>query len=618
MATLVDFTTPFPGGPTFYTGTSAPSGLVPDIFPVAIGGRAYMLDMASGRYARAFEARLRDSVDQSNIPGENTINPQGLWRRSQTSWNFGMGQPYGDIADSQDNRFFDSLGVDVWTEGQLTLLNDTDTSLSSANSNLFLAVVGDELWVSDDDDIKYTSDPFAVSPSWTTISGTGTIRSMVTLGADAYVVFAGTGSTQGVVKVSGSSHTLAGTATAYGVEFNKVGYAKGRLVVGANASSKLWFDPSGNNPTADFEHPDAEFRWVGFAGGQNAIYCAGYSGQRSLIYKVTIQADGTLDEPVVAAELPVGETIQSLAGYLGYVLIGTDKGLRVATSDADANLVLGPTFESPNPILCADGFEEYVWVGVTNYTAAKTGLGRVDLSRLVGPNEPARAPDIMYTGQGNVVSVFTFGGKRVFTVAGAGVIVEDDSQLVESGYINVGTWRWGIPDSKVLAFVDVETERLDGSVQVEYAFDGNGFTVLGVSSVAESTSRSFTGPDDLFREVELKFTLNRDSSTVTLGPVVRSWQARVVPCPTRSELFQVPILLHSRVNRFNREYAVDVRFELEFLRDLVNNPRVVNFQEGEDTYKVMLENVEWVPVDRADQDYRFDGTCTVTMRSLVA
>jgi hypothetical protein len=83
-------------------------------------------------------------------------------------------------------------------------------------------------------------------------------------------------------------------------------------------------------------------------------------------------------------------------------------------------------------------------------------------------------------------------------------------------------------------------------------------------------------------------------------------------------LFQVPILLHSRVNRFNREYAVDVRFELEFLRDLVNNPRVVNFQEGEDTYKVMLENVEWVPVDRADQDYRFDGTCTVTMRSLVA
>jgi hypothetical protein len=576
-----------------------------------------MLDMASGRYARAFEARLRDSVDQSNIPGENTINPQGLWRRSQTSWNFGMAQLYGDIADSQPNRFWDSLGVDVWTEGQLTLLNDTKVSVASTNTNLYLAVVGNEVWVTDDDDIKYTTDPFAASPSWTTINGTGVIRSMVTLGADAYVVFAGTGSTQGVVKVSGSAHTLAGTATAYGVEFNKVGYAKGRLVVGANASSKLWFDPSGNNPTADYEHPDAAFRWVGFAGGQNAIYCAGFSGQRSLIYKVTIQSDGTLDEPIVAAELPIGEKVQSLDAYLGYVLIGTDKGLRVATSDADANLVLGPTFESPNPILCADGFGEYVWVGVTNYTSAKTGLGRVDLSRLVGPNEPARAPDLMYTGQGNVVDVVTFDRKRVFTVAGVGVVVEDTSQLVESGYINVGTWRWGIPDSKVLAFVDVETERLNGSVQVEYAFDGNGFSTLGVSATANSTSRSFTGPDDLFREVEFRFTLNR-SSTVTLGPVVRSWQARVVPCPTRSELFQVPILLHSRVNRFNREYAIDVGFELQFLRDLVDNPRVINFQEGVDTYKVIVENVEWVPLDTSDQDYRFDGTCTVTMRSLVA
>lgn len=616
MATLVDYTTQFPGGPAFYTGTSAPSGLVPDVFPVGIAGRPYMLDMASGRYARAFEARLRDSVDQSNIPGENSINPQGLWRRSQTSWNFGMGQKYGDIADSQANRFFDSLGIDVWTEGQLTLLNDTKVSVASTNTNLYLAVVGSEVWVTDDDDIKYTSDPFAASPSWTTINGTGVIRSIVSLGADAVVIFAGTGNTQGVVKVSGSAHTLA-SSTAWGVEFGKVGYAKGRLVVGANATSKLWFDPSGNNPSADYEHPDAAFRWVGFAGGQNAIYCAGFSGSRSLIYKVTIKADGTLDTPVVAAELPVGEKVESLDAYLGYVLIGTDKGLRVATSDEQANLVLGQTFESPSPVLCADGFGEYVWVGVSNYTSAKTGLGRIDLSRLVGPNEPARAPDLMYTGQGVVQDVVTFAAKRVFTVSGVGVVIEDTSQLVESGYIDVGLWRWGISDAKVLAFVDLEMEKLKGSVGVEFAFDGDGFAQLGLVNTVGVAAASLVGPDTLFREVQLRFTLNR-SSTVTDGPVLLAWQARAVPCPTRSELFQVPILLHSRVNRFNREFAVDVGGELEFLRGLVNSPRVVNYQEGADTYKVIVENVEWVPVDTSDQDYRFDGTCTVTMRSLVA
>jgi len=264
--------------------------------------------------------------------------------------------------------------------------------LSTAGTNLFLAVVGDELWATDGSNVKYTTDPYATSPTWTTISGTGTIRDIQSIGSDAYVVFAGTGSTQGIVKVDGGTHTLAGTATAYGVEFDKVGYAKGRLVASSTTSSKLWFDPSGNNPTEDYTHPDGDFRWVGFASGQNAIYCAGYSGQKSLIYKVTIQADGTLDTPVVAAELPFGEKVYSLAGYLGYILIGTNEGLRYASADADANLVLGQTIAGTNPILCADGYQQYVWVGVTDYTGDYTGLGRIDLSHYVDVNVPAAAP----------------------------------------------------------------------------------------------------------------------------------------------------------------------------------------------------------------------------------
>ena len=616
--TLIDFTTAYTDGPSFFTGTSAPSSLVPDIFPVAIAGRPYMLDMASGRYGRTFEARLRDSVDQSDIPGEAAINPQGLWRRGQTSWHFGFNQKYGDLPDSNVERFEASLGVDVWTEGELTLLNDTKVSSSTTGTNLYLAVVGDELWYTDGSNVKYTSDPYAASPTWNTISGSGTIRDIVSVGADAYVVFAGTSSTQGVRKATGSSHTLAGTSTAYGVEFGSIGYAKGRLCVGAYSSSDLWFDPSGNNPPADFTHPDSSFRWVGFATGQNAIYCAGYSGQKSLIYKVTIQADGTLDEPVVAAELPFGERVYSLSGYLGYILIGTNEGLRYATTDANANLVLGRTIEGTNPILCADGYQQYVWVGVTDYTATKTGVGRIDLSKYVDVNLPAAAPDLMYTGQGDVQGVATFNGKRVFTVSGVGMVVEDADNLVESGYVETGTWRWGIPDEKFLTFFDLEYEQLNGEIDVEYAYDGGSYSVLGSATAQASTLTTLTGPDGGFRQAKFKITLDRDADTATLGPVLARWQARAVPAPTRSELFQIPILLHHQMNRFNREYYFDVRFELQFLRDLIHNPRVVNFQEGNETYKVMVENVEWVPTDRPDQDYRFEGTCTVTLRSLVA
>ena len=619
---LITFTTPFTGGPTFYTGNPGNSDLVPDIFPVAIAGRPYMLDMASGKYMRTFEARLRESQDQSDVPGEAAINPQGLWRRGQSSWQFGMDQKYGDLPTSNVERFDRSLGVDVWEQGELTLLNDVKVASSHTGANtdnIFVASVADEVWWTVNQTVYYTSNPFAASPTINTVTGgpAAKIRSIVSSGDDLYVVYVGTSSTTGIVKIPSSTHTISGTSVTHGVQFGAVGYAKGRLVAGGHDSSKLWFDPSGNNPSPDYTHPDANFRWVGFAAGQNAIYCAGYSGSKSLIYKVTIQSDGTLDTPVVAAELPYGEVVNSIVGYLGFVLIGTNIGLRYATADADASLVLGRNIPSPNPILCASGYDQYVWVGATNYTPEYTGLGRVDLARFVGVNEPVRAPDIMYEGQGDVLSVITFDSKRIFSVSGVGLIVEDADNLMEEGYVETGTWRWGIPDPKFLAFFDLEYETLDGTIDVEYAYDGGSYEPLGTAYAQGSVSATFTGPDDGFREARFKVTLHRDVSVTTEGPVLGRWQARAVPTPSRSELFQIPILLHSRQYIHNREYDVNVDAELEYLRDLIHSPRIVTFQEGPRTYKVIVEAVEWLPVDTPNNTYVFDGTATVTLRSLV-
>ena len=619
---LITYTTPFTGGPSFYTGISGASDLVPHVFPVSIDGRPYMLDTASGRYARTFEARLRDSVDQSDVPGEAAINPQGLWRRGQTSWHFGFNQKYGDLPDSNVERYEASLGVDVWTEGELTLLNDVKVSSSTSGTNLFLAVVGDELWHTDGVNVKYSTNPFAASPTWTTVGGTApssSIRSMVSIGDTAYAVVPGTSNGTGIVEL-GSGHTWPATSKHYGEQFDVIGYAKGRLCFSDLNSSKFWIEPVSQNlgsSAGTYAHPDSNFRWVGFAAGQNAIYAAGYSGQKSLIYKVTIQSDGTLDTPVVAAELPFGERVYSLAGYLGYVLIGTNEGLRYASADADANLVLGQTIPGTNPILCADGYQQYVWVGVTNYTPDYTGLGRIDLSHYVDVNVPAAAPDLMYSGQGDVQSVATFDSKRVFTVSGVGVLVEDTANLMSTGYCETGTWRWGIPDPKFLAFFDLEYEALNGTIDVDYAYDGGNYQRLGTANAQGGSLTSLSGLDDQFRQAKFKITLNRDSVTPSEGPVIARWQARAVPSPSRSELFQIPVLLHQRINRFNREYNVDVEFELNKLRDLIHNPRVIQFQTGTSVYKTIVESVEWVPVDQPNDDYIFDGTATVTLRSLV-
>ena len=74
MAYVLDFSSPFRGGSSFYTGTGT-TQLVPYIFPVAINGRPYLIDVKSNNFTRQFDARVRDSVDQSAEPGESAINP---------------------------------------------------------------------------------------------------------------------------------------------------------------------------------------------------------------------------------------------------------------------------------------------------------------------------------------------------------------------------------------------------------------------------------------------------------------------------------------------------------------------------------------------------------------
>jgi hypothetical protein len=124
---------PYRGTPAFYSGTGS-TQLVPNTFPVAINGRPYMIDTKSNEFARQFDARVRDSVDQSAEPGESAINPQGLWRRSQSSWHYGAGQDYSDTADAEAYRFRSSKGINVWDKGKISLLPDVtqafDTQLT--------------------------------------------------------------------------------------------------------------------------------------------------------------------------------------------------------------------------------------------------------------------------------------------------------------------------------------------------------------------------------------------------------------------------------------------------------------------------------------------------------
>ena len=617
MATLIDFTTAYAGGPGFYSGTGS-TQLVPYVFPVALNGRPYQLDIKSNAFSRQFDDRVRSSVDQSTEPGEAAINTQGLWRRSQSSWHFGAGQEYSDTADSELFRFKNSKGVYVWDRGQCSLLPDTTLASASANSNLYMATASDRLYSADDQALKFTTDFVA----FTTVTSTAAsaIYSLASDGFNVFYSYANGDIDQTNAGISTSSAYITGIEAGY------LAYVRGRFMVAGQGADKrkIWNitttpGSSANNPTALFTHPNSDFNWVGFAGGQNNIYCAGYAGNKSLIYKTTIKPDGTaLDIPTVAGELPLGEVIQAIDAYLGFIVIGLQNGLRFCSSDSDGNLVIGPLIETGSPVTAFSAIGKFIYFAYTNFDTVSTGIGRLDVSTQITTNQPVYASDLMATGQGAIVDIHEFDGKPVFTVAGLGAYRQHATDLVASGFLDSGIYRWGVPDSKFIPKWDLRTKPLKGSISVSVTADGGSVRDVGTQSLLGSLESTFNGYEDRVFEAEARIVFTRSATNPAEGPTLTRWLGRAYAAPLRSQLFSVPLLLHHRMNLRGKEYFFDVDDELTRLRDLVENPRVVSYQENVESFSVVVEDVRWQPVDarNAHNEWDWEGTCTVIMRSV--
>lgn len=94
------------------------------------------------------------------------------------------------------------------------------------------------------------------------------------------------------------------------------------------------------------------------------------------------------------------------------------------------------------------------------------------------------------------------------------------------------------------------------------------------------------------------------------------WMARAYAAPARSEVFRVPVLLHGVINRWGKDYFFDIEKELNLLRDLIRNPNVVNYQENNENFSVIVEEVDFQPYDVVDRDNVYEGTAIITMRSV--
>lgn len=609
-------------GTPYFTGQGT-SHEVPFKYPVGLNGIGYFLDeqMFSELEARATLPVLRTQADQSNLPGLASLNPEDLWRRDIESWHHGAGQAALDRENtdqaSDPARFRSSKGVDVWTKWQLSLLPDVAGALFTANTNLRLAATDSRLYLTDGAVLKYTTDVTAGPPAtWTAVTGySATAPSSIA--SDGFKVYTCNGA-DGCYRTDTGTGAATKFITTAVAATAVVGVVKGRLMVASGTSLYNVTDLVGPAalPAALYTHPNIGWTWVGFAEGPSALYAAGFAGDKSIIYRCAVKPDGTaLDTPIVAGELPDGEVVRSIQGYLGFLLIGTDRGVRVAAMDSAGNLQFGRLIATNSPVYCFEPQDRFVWFGWTNYDAVSTGLGRLDLSVFTEPLVPAYASDLLVpTVQGAVLSVVTFQNKRVFTGAGIGVGVESANR-VPSGTLDSGALSYGIVDDKIAVFADVRHALLPSGASIGVAMSVNGdtFTTLGVGTITD-TGKTFNANSRRGETFELRLTLNRGTD-ITTSPTVKRETLRSFPSVNRGEQFLLPIRLAEEYEPRDGgsvTYLKDLAAARQSLFALALAPQVVQYQEGFDTWSVLVKDVTWKP----DRLMKTGWSGTATLRLL--
>lgn len=619
-------------GAAFNTTTSADSNLVPDVFPVALNGTPYQLDLnnpSGGNFFRRDSlALLRTQADQSRTAGESSVSPENFWRRGRDSWERGAGQRYLDRESSDPFRFYQSKGINPWEPGEITLLNSVtaqNSGLTANASNTRVVVANGYLFVINGSTVRYTSGGSGTW-TWNTITGlpANTPTDITTNGSRVWIAFETDGIYQIDVATPGTATRILNISSSGGT-LRTLNFNKGRLFVEHISTTSAHIHEVGDFTDKDIHNAGnpfvitdsvrfAGFSWTAMTGLGGYHYFGGDRGDKSVIYKTTLAPEATaLTAPVVAGELPEGELIHAMVGYLGYMLIGTDKGVRLAQVDNNGYLTVGGLVETGQPAKCLEPQDRFVWFGWGTFDGISSGLGRIDLSVFTSTLIPAYASDLMAPGTGIPLSVVTFNDKRVFTVAGLGVFAET-STPVASGYIDSGFISYGIIDRKFAVFLDGRCQPLPTGAGFSYEFSvdsGPWVSVGGVSTTgAVTTPEFFLGAEG--REFEIRTTLTASATS----PIVTGTLLRSYPAPKRVSRWSVPLLVFDTVAAGGRDWPMDTDAEYKALIALHANQQIFTYQEGSTAYQVVMDDYTWLPEKLSDKG-GFQGTFVAQLRQVL-
>ena len=623
-------------------------------YDVAVGGMPFIYAINDARpYIRQTAPFRKEQFDNQTEPGEQSLT--GWWIRSQQSFHAGDGITFYDPAQTSANspdhyRFADSKGVNVWDQGKVTLLNNVDIGHNTTGSIQSNGRPNQQIrsikWnttsgalLMDEYDVDKIASDGTVTHFIDYNAGTDSpVYAICDDGVDAYWI------TNTATKKTVYKKALTLDSTTAGTKmFDEIGvvangvmeYVKERIVMCAD--NKVYeFAPSASAmPTPVYTHPSTTHVYTSIAASGSAIYVSGYNGIQSTIIKFTLSTAGvmpTLTSAITAAEFPVGEVVHKIHYYLGYMMIGTNKGIRVAqVSDQDGSLTYGPLIvETSQPCYDFASRDHYVWCATG--VAGAPGVIRIDLGLQIEALRFAYANDLYYsgtTGHQTTGCAFADGTDQLMfcttavSAAVGYVYYEDETELMPSGYIQTGYIRYNTLEPKNFKRLIARGDYTYGSMTLETVdADGTEYDVVSYDSAVPSVEVTTSNPQEAQEYLAYKFVLYRDGTTPSRGPVMEGYQAKSTIATPRQRVMRFPVYCYDvETDRYNVQVGYEGRAfdRIQTLESIEENGDVVTWQDlttGE-SRQVVIEQVSFTRLTPPDRGFTgYGGVIDITIRTV--
>ena len=625
-----------------------------DSYDCAIAGIPFLTAISDERpYQRATSPFRKQQFDSQRDPGEQSLST--WWLRSQSSFHAGEGilfydplaNPYSTTIASNSYRIKESYGVDIWTQGEVSLLHDVTAGHQVTTEIATNGRVTQHLRSVQYNGINgvllhdgYDVDRISVSGTvehWVDqAAGQDKVYSLCDDGKFAYWITndATTAKLEIDKKLLTASTSTAPTAIAttssIAVTNAVIDYVKQRLVFAAN--NFVYEMPSSatnfNQARLVYTHPSTSFIFTSITESGTAIYIAGYEGIKSSIFRFSLDTTNgtmpTLTSAITAAEMPVGETINKIYEYLGYMMIGTNKGIRVARIQSDGSLTYGPLIvELEHGCYDFAARDRFVWCA-SGVSVIEPGLIRIDLSNEIETLRFAYANDLFYdTTTHNITTAVAFFGDTQQlgfctaaqnvngTVVNGAMYTEHATQLRVDGYLQTGLIRYNTLEPKNFKRIVGQGSFTYGSMSIQTVdVVGNIYDGVSYDAAVGNPEVVITQPAGSQDAIGLRFRLYRDATDVTKGPTFKGYQLKAVPATPRTRIISVPLLNYdTETDKYNSTLGYEGRAieRLAALENAESGGDVVTFQDfrtGE-IRQCLIEEVKFT--DTTPPDKRFTG-----------